>query len=66
MISLTRLDGTPLIVNSELIEVVEAKPDTIITLTNGKKIVVREEPELIVRKIIQYKSAIIHKTEIED
>jgi flagellar protein FlbD len=58
MICLTRLDGTRLVVNSALIEIVEAKPDTIVTLTNGKKLVVREEPEVIIEKVIQFKKSV--------
>ena len=59
MICLTRLDGTRLVVNSEMIEIVEAKPDTIITLTNGKKIVVSDDPEAIIEKVIQYRKSIV-------
>jgi len=42
MITLTRLNGKPFTLNAIYIEQVEAFPDTTITLTNGKKIVVRE------------------------
>ena len=42
MIDVTRLDGKSITINSDLIETVEETPDTIITLTTGKKIVVKE------------------------
>lgn len=42
MIELTRLNGSPILVNVDLIEVVEETPDTVITLTSGKKIIVKE------------------------
>ena len=48
-----------MVVNSEMIEIVEAKPDTIITLTNGKKIVVSEALEVIIEKVIRYKKSIV-------
>ncbi|EPZ39235.1 MULTISPECIES: flagellar FlbD family protein [Anoxybacillus] len=45
MIQLTRLNGKPFTLNAIYIEQVEAFPDTTITLTNGKKFVVRESVE---------------------
>ncbi|CUA80103.1 MULTISPECIES: flagellar FlbD family protein [Anoxybacillus] len=45
MIRLTRLNGKPFTLNAIYIEQVEAFPDTTITLTNGKKFVVRESVE---------------------
>ena len=44
MITVTRFDGTTLIVNAELIEFIEARPDTVLSLTTGKKVIVRESP----------------------
>jgi len=42
MIEVTKLDGTIILVNCNLIEIVEETPDTLITLTTGKKILVKE------------------------
>ncbi len=42
MIEVTRLNGTKLLVNTSLLETVEETPDTILTLTSGKKIMVKE------------------------
>jgi flagellar protein FlbD len=42
MIEVTKLNGTKLLVNTSLIETVEETPDTMLTLTDGKKIIVKE------------------------
>lgn len=42
MIDVTRMNGSLLTVNNHLIEMVEETPDTVITLTTGKKIIVKE------------------------
>jgi flagellar protein FlbD len=55
MIGLTRLNGRPLVVNAELIETVEATPDTVVSLTNGKKFVVLEDPEEVVERVVRYR-----------
>ncbi|HCG99073.1 MAG: hypothetical protein A2074_02315 [Candidatus Aquicultor primus] len=44
MIKLTRIDGSELTVNANLIEVVEATPDTVVTLITNKKFLVKESP----------------------
>lgn len=54
MIQVTRLNGKQFILNSELIESMEATPDTVITLTGGNKYVVSETTEELIRKIIDY------------
>lgn len=55
MISLTRLNGKQFILNSELIEFIEATPDTVISLASGKKIVVSESVDETIDKIVKYK-----------
>lgn len=42
MIEVTKLNGTKLLINSNLIEIVEETPDTVLTLTDGKKYIVKE------------------------
>ena len=42
MIEVTRLNDTKLLINSDLIELVEETPDTVITLTTGRKLIVKE------------------------
>ena len=55
MINLTRMNGSTYTLNSDLIEMVEETPDTVITLTSGKKLVVRESREDIIRLVEEYK-----------
>lgn len=60
MILLTRLNGTQIYVNAELIQVVEKTPDTIVTLTDRSKLVVKEPAEVVVQRFIEYKQKIGH------
>lgn len=59
MIQLTRLNHVPLIVNADLIEHIEVTPDTVVALTTGQKFIVRESPEELVGKVIQFRRAIL-------
>ena len=59
MIPVTRLDGTPMIVNTDQIAWVEYIPDTVISLMNGEKLIVRETPEIIVERIREFRRAIL-------
>lgn len=59
MINVTRLDNSELVINSDLIEIVEAIPETIIHLTTGKKIMVCEKVDEIVLKVSAFKRSII-------
>lgn len=58
MIKLRRLNGKQFVLNSEHIETVEATPDSVITLMNGKKFVVTEGVDDIIDKVLQYKGKI--------
>lgn len=42
MIEVTKINGTKLLINTSLIETVEETPDTVITLTDGKKVIIKE------------------------
>ena len=55
MIKVTRLNDSPLVVNVDLIEFVESIPDTIISLTTGKKIMVKETMDQIVERVTEFK-----------
>ena len=55
MLRLTRLDGRVIVINSDLIEFVESTPDTLISLTTGKKIMVRETDEQIIYKVAAFR-----------
>jgi len=59
MIQLTRLNNSPLIVNSDLIKFVEQSPDTVITLINGEKILVREAAEKVLERIVRFRRAVL-------
>jgi uncharacterized protein YlzI (FlbEa/FlbD family) len=59
MIQLTRLNNQPLMVNSDLIKFVERAPDTVLTLVTGEKIVVREDSEQVLAKIIEFRRSIL-------
>lgn len=54
IIKVTRLNGKSFTINALYIETVESLPDTTITFTTGKKIVVRETEEEVTKSIIQF------------
>jgi flagellar protein FlbD len=54
VIKLSRLNGKEFILNAHLIKFVEKTPDTLITLRDGEKVMVREEPEEVVRRAVEY------------
>ncbi len=58
MITLTKLNEKEFVLNDDLIQTMEETPDTVITLTNGIKYVVKENCEEIKTKIIEYKRMI--------
>lgn len=58
MIEVTRLKGAKIIINAELIETVEETPDTVVTLTSGKKFVVSESAEQVIELVVNYKRKI--------
>jgi flagellar protein FlbD len=55
MIFLTRTNGTKIYINPELIQIVEATPDTIITLVSNKKLIVKDTPQEIAERFIEYR-----------
>lgn len=57
MIQVTRFDGSEFMINAELVELLEASPDTVVTLTTGRKYVVREDVAEVARRIKQYRRA---------
>lgn len=58
MIKVTRLNGKEYYINPDLIEFIESTPDTVMTMTTGKKVVVVEDIEEIVCRIIDFKRKI--------
>jgi flagellar protein FlbD len=59
MITVTRLNGPPFALNPDLIERVEATPDTVITLVDDAKYVVRESVEEIIARVRDSKAAVV-------
>lgn len=58
MIHLTRINRTPLVINSDLIEHMETSPDTVVSLTNGQKFLVLEAPDDIIARVIEFRRRI--------
>jgi flagellar protein FlbD len=58
MISVTRLDGSLLVVNADLILTVEKTPDTMITLTTGDRFLIREPVAEVIEKVVAYQTLI--------
>jgi flagellar protein FlbD len=58
VIYVTRLDGSQLVVNADLIETVEHTADTVITLLDGKKLVVQTHVDDVVDRVIGYRQTI--------
>ncbi len=61
MIEVTRLNGKGLMINAELIERVEESPDTVITLTTGNKLIVKESRQEIKNLVILYKKEVLNR-----
>ena len=64
MLTVTRLDGAPIVVNAELIESIESVPDTIITLTTQKKVTVQEPVAEVVERVMRYQRKV--RTPLQD
>lgn len=60
MIKLTQLNGRSIVINVDLIEFVESTPDTIVSLTTGKKVLVRETDEEVIRLAAAFRRMCYH------
>ena len=58
MIEVTKINDVKILVNQDLIEIVEETPDTVISLTTGKKIIVKESRQDIKNLVELYKKTI--------
>ena len=54
MIELTRLNGTRFLLNCDLIKIVEATPDSVVTLLSGEKMVVKETTDEIIERVVEH------------
>jgi flagellar protein FlbD len=59
MIDLTRLNGTAIVLNSDLIKTAEASPDTMLTLINGEKLIVRETCDEVTERVLTYRARLL-------
>lgn len=59
MIELTRLNGNPMVLNSDLIKIAEASPDTMLTLVNGEKLIVRETCKQVTERVLAYRARLL-------
>jgi flagellar protein FlbD len=59
MIEVTRLNGNPMLVNSDLIKIAEASPDTMLTLIHGEKLIVRESCAEILERVLAYRAQLL-------
>jgi len=55
MIRVTRINNVEIVLNDDLIEFIETIPETIISLTDGKKIMVKESPDEIIRRVAAFR-----------
>ena len=62
MIKLTRLSHELLVLNSDLIEYMEATPDTVITLTTGQKLRVSETADQVIARIVEFRRSILERS----
>lgn len=59
MIEVTRLNGSIYFLNPDMIITLEATPDTVITLTNGEKLMVKESPQELIDRFVTFKRRIV-------
>ena len=59
MIEVTRLNGNPMVLNSDLIKTAEASPDTMLTLINGEKLIVRETCAEVMERVLAYRARLL-------
>jgi flagellar protein FlbD len=59
MIPLTRLNGSPIYLNPDLIKYAEASPDTMLTLVHGEKILVRESCDELLQRMTEYRIQVL-------
>ena len=65
MIVLTKINKAPIAVNSDLIQYIEETPDTVLTMTNNDKVVVKEGMKEIIEKVIHFRRQIMDLIEAE-
>ena len=66
MIHVTRINHVPLVLNSDLIEHIESTADTIISLTNGQKLMVLESADEVVKRVIEFRRLILRQPSAQE
>ena len=66
MIRVSRLNGGTLGLNADLIERIEQMPDTVVTLIDGKKLLVTESPDEIIEQVINFRATVIARVPFID
>lgn len=59
MIAVHRLRGEPMFLNADLVESIEANPDTVLTLVDGRRIVVADSPEEVADRIVEFRASVL-------
>lgn len=59
MIKVTRLDNREVVVNADLVEFVESTPETIISTTTGKKVVIRESVDEVIKRVVDFRRRVL-------
>lgn len=59
MILVHRLRGEPMFVNADLIESIESTPDTVLTLVDGRRIVVVDAPEVVCDRVVEFRASLL-------
>lgn len=58
MIFLTKMNNEVVLLNNDLIETIEETPDTVVTLTTGKKFIIKETSKEVLQKVLEFKTKI--------
>jgi flagellar protein FlbD len=66
MIQLTKINGHQIVLNADLIEYIEETPDTVITLSNNDKVIVKDRMTEIIEKVVRYRRTLTALIEAEN
>jgi len=58
MVKLMRISGSAIVINADMIETLEATPDTIITLSTGKKLILKDQIDEVIAKVVDYQKMV--------
>ena len=59
MITITKINNKEIVINCDLIETIESTPDTTISMTTGRKVIVKEDIDKVINKVVEYKQRIL-------